>query len=312
VRLRALIPALAAPLALGVVHLVEKLAIQQGVPAAPFALGQTAVAFLVLWPIWLWKRRERNLTLVRSGRLRSLALIGVLASGVVVLLGITALGYTSATHKGVIQATYPVGTMLFAWLLLRERITVSGYVAAAVIVAGLVLMTSRGFRGAPNMGDWILIATVPVMGFADAYAKKVLADVPPVTVSLGRFLFGTAILVVLTLVTELGPLSALLPVWELLLAAGVLTALSMGLFYLAIHRAGPSLAAGLLAAAPVVTVTLETWLLDERFLVVQLLGVGLVLAGVAQLSRAHRVSSNRTDSDVAAAAERPRVSAYRR
>src|SRR5690606_4765107 len=102
-----------------------------------------------------------------------------------------------ATHKGVIQASYPLGTMFFAWVLLRERITPAGYMAAAVIVGGLVLMTSRGLGAAPNPGDWILIATVPLMGFSDAFAKKVLKDVSPLTVSFGRYLFGTAFLVVL-------------------------------------------------------------------------------------------------------------------
>lgn len=284
--------------ALGVVHFVEGLAIRQGAPPGPFALGQTAVALMVLWPIWLWKRRQDGLTLLRCGRLGSLALIGTLASGIVVLLSIMALSYTSATHKGVIQATYPLGTLFFAWILLRERIPVIGYVAAATVVTGLVLMTSRGLSASPNPGDWILIATVPLMGFSDAYSKKVLNDVPPITVGLGRYLFGTLFLILLLSVLDLGSLVELLPVWPLLLTAGVLSALAMGLFYWTIKRIGPSIAAGLLAAAPLVTATLEWWWLDERFLRIQLLGIALVLLGVAALSRQRRVIEKSTDATV--------------
>jgi drug/metabolite transporter (DMT)-like permease len=62
----------------------------------------------------------------------------------------------------------------------------------------------------------------------------------------------------------------------------------MGLFCLSIHRIGPSLAAGLLAGAPCVTVALEWSLLGERFLAVELLGVVLVLGGVVELARQPR------------------------
>ncbi|MEX2497233.1 MAG: DMT family transporter [Woeseia sp.] len=282
-------PSSVAPLfaiiSLGAVHFVEKLAIQQGAPPGPFALGQTAVSLLVVAPIWLATRRHRNMEVLRRLPFGSLAIIGIVASGIVVLLSIMALSYTSATHKGVIQASYPLGTMFFAWVLLRERITPVGYAAAAVVVSGLVLMTSHGLGTAPNRGDWILIATVPLMGFSDAYAKKVLSHVSPLTVSFGRYFFGTAFLGLLLSVLDLGVLGDLLPVWHLLLAAGLMTALAMELFYWSIKSIGPSLAAGMLAAAPVVTAALEWWWLDESFLKSQLLGIALVILGVAALSR---------------------------
>lgn len=270
---------------LGTVHFVEKLAIHQGAPPGPFAFGQTAVAMLVLAPIWLWRSRRDQRKSLRHLPLPSLAAIGILASGVVVLLSIMALSYTSATHKGVIQASYPLGTMFFAWILLRERIPPTGYVAAAVIVAGLVLMTSRGFGGAPNLGDWILIGTVPLMGFSDAWSKKVLKDVSPLTVSFGRYVFGTAFLAVLLSVLDLGQLRGLVPVWPLLLTAGMMTALAMELFYWSIDRIGPSLAAGMLAAAPVVTAGLEWWWFGEGFPGSQAVGIVVVIAGVMTLSR---------------------------
>lgn len=292
-RLRAALPALVAMGALGSVHFVEKLAIAEGAPPGAFALGQTGSALAILAPVWLWRARHERLTLFHSGRLRSLALIGVLASGLVVLLSIVALTHTTATHKGAIQAAYPLGTMLFAWLLLRERITLLGYASGAVIVTGVVLLTSRGLSGTPNPGDWLLIGTIPIMGFSDAFAKKVLADVPPITVSVGRYLFGAVFLSVVLLVVDLGSPRDLLPIWPLVLAAGALTAIAMGLFYLSIDRIGPSLAAGLLAGAPVVTVTLEWTALGERFSALQLVGVALVIAGVVELARQRRV---RTDA----------------
>jgi len=276
-------------ISLGTVHFLEKLAVGEGAPPAPFALGQTAVALAALIPVWLWKRTRTGLELWHSRRIGSLALIGVLASGVVVLLSIMALSHTSATHKGVIQAAYPMGTMVFAWLLLRERINLLGYVVATVIIAGLILMTSRGLNSTPNPGDWILIATIPLMGFTDAYSKKVLRDVPPVTVSLGRYLFGTLFLVGLLALVDLGSMRDLLPVWPQLLGAGLLSAQAMGFFYWAVKRIGPSLSAGFLASAPVVTVVLEWWWLDADFAVIQLLGVILVIGGAIVLARQHRV-----------------------
>ena len=71
------------------------------------------------------------------------------------------------------------------------------------------------------------------------------------TVSVGHDFFGTAFLGVLLLLVNLGTPGELVPVWPLVLAAGLMTALAMELSYLSIKRIGPTLAAGMLAAAPV-------------------------------------------------------------
>lgn len=275
-----------AVLCLGSLHLVEKLGIAAGAEPASFALGRTAAALLALAPVWLWRRQHEGLRLSGTGRLPALALIGVLASGVVVVLSLVALNYTSATHKGVVQAAYPLGTMLFAYLLLGERLQLRGYLAAAAIVVGLGLVARLGLAGEPNPGDWLLLATVPVMGFTDAYAKRVLGKVPPITVSLGRYLFGTLFLLALLGVLGVAEAATLLEYWPYVLGAGLLSALAMGFFYWGIKRAGPSLAAGLLATAPVVTAALEWGWLGQALAPVQLLGLGLVVLGAVVLAQA--------------------------
>ena len=252
---------------LGASHVLEKAAIARGVAPEALAAGRGAAALVLVGAAWLALGRWRAPPPARAPG--HVALIGAVASGVVILLAMLALRETSATNKGVVQAMYPVGTALFAVALLGERVTARAWAAFAVVSVGLALLMTRGLVGAPSGGDWMLLATVPLIGFCDAWSKRTLGAVDPLTLAAGRQAFGLAFLL------------AALPVVD----AGALAGAFALLFYVAVDRAGVTLAAGVLALAPVLTAGLESALGLAVPGPWQVAGLALVVAGVVVVAR---------------------------
>ena len=276
---------LAAAACLGTSHVAEKIAIEEGAGPASIALLRGAVSLALVAAGWLLLRHAGRVNPPAARAIPHVALIGVLASGVAIALAILALRDTSATHKGVIQALYPVGTAAFAVALLGERLSWRSALALVAVTAGLLVLLSRGFQGLPNRGDWLLLLTVPVVGFSDTWAKRTLEDVEPLTLAAGRQLAGLAFLAVVFVLAGLGDLGHAFAAWPWIAFAGALAGGFVYLFYLGVERAGVTLAATVLAGAPAITAALEYAFLGSALSALQLAGLVLIVAGIVGLVR---------------------------
>ena len=280
-----LISLLGATAALGASHVTEKMAMSGGAHAAPLAFLRGGISFSIVAAVWLVLRRAGHVSPAPRRAIPHVALIGVLASGISIALAILALRDTSATHKGIIQALYPVGTVAFAAALLGERLSGRTVAALIVVTAGLAALLSRGFTGAPNTGDWLLLATVPLIGFSDTWAKRTLPEVAPLTLAAGRQLFGWAFLAVALAGIGIEGLAPTLAMWPWVVAAGALAGAFVYCFYVGVERGDVTLAASVLTGAPVLTGVLEHQLLGAELNALQIAGALAVLAGVIGVVR---------------------------
>jgi drug/metabolite transporter (DMT)-like permease len=272
-------------LGLGLAPLAKKMVLESGVPPYAAALASVAVAavaavlllFVLSSKPWVF-----NLTFRTIGHV---AVVGLIASGAVTLLAVTAMSSTTATNRSLFQAMSPVATVLAARLLLKETLSTKSYGLIAVMGIGLVLMNSSGMQVKLNLAFWLLAATLPLIGVADVYARKTLHDANPYAVAAGRFVFGGGAL--LLALPFLGPLdwTRVAISWPWIIGAGLsMTGGLVGL-YRVMERAGASVAAAFAALAPVVTASAEYLLATAEFSVEQLLGLSLVVGGALGLSR---------------------------
>ncbi len=271
---------LVAIFSLGLTPIFEKLAVEtgNGLPGIVLSMNLITVMLLALPG---WRHRPSRL----ASRWTSLLLVGSLASGLVVFLNLWALETTSATHRSVFQAMYPAATAVFAYKLLGERLPGISYVVIATMTAGVILMSIRGFHWQLVKGDILLLLTLPMMGLCDAWAKAALGTLTPQWVALGRFLFGTLVLLLIFLP---GVESITWPtgetwLWVFLSAASI--SLGINMLYLAMQIEGAALAAAMMSLAPVVTLVMEWYWLGMAFRVIELLGMTLVLMGGFLLTR---------------------------
>ncbi|QKT03836.1 EamA family transporter [Ectothiorhodospiraceae bacterium 2226] len=270
-----------AVLALGAMPFFKKAAVEAGLGAYPLAL---VVALAAALGAWVLVRATGAPAYLPRRVWPHLALIGVLAAGVVVLINALALTSTSATNQSLFQAMYPSSTLLFAWLVLGERLRPAHYAMIVVMSLGVLLVNSDDGALALGAGFWLLLATLPIMGFCDAYAKRTMAQVGPDQVAVGRFAFGALLLVLLFPMARAGDWDALGVAWPWAALGGAMTALGVFALYRALRVQKAGVVGALVATAPVLTALLEATFLGQVFAPWQVAGVALVVAGAALLA----------------------------
>jgi drug/metabolite transporter (DMT)-like permease len=278
----------AAALSLGVVPLAKKMALVDGGSTAAVAVGTSVIAGLVI-ATWLGLQGQWNDLKTLSRRdWRSVLAVGALGSGLVPLFGILAMTETSASNRALFQSAYPVATALAARTLLNERLDPPAYLWIALICLGLVLMnveTGNGL-GLTSWPFWLLASTLPLVGLADVLAKRSLGSATPEIIAFGRALGGLLILTFLLPWVGWSPIAAMdADTWLWVLLAGVCMGIFAVSLYQVFDRTLATLAASLIALAPVLTLVLEVSLLDLRLDSLQWVSFALVLSAVILLSR---------------------------
>lgn len=273
--------------ALGFAPLAKKAALVDGAGVWSVVLS-TAVVSAVLVVSWTALRgRLKRLAGMTTRQRFSVLAVGTLSSGLVPLLAVMAMIETSASNRSLFQAAYPAATAVAARFMLGERLSTSSYLLIASICAGLALMNVEFGDALPSIGPafWMLLATLPMIGIADGIAKRSLHDLSPEVVATGRAVGGAVVLLLAVPVVGAPAWSALEPALHWILLAGICMAgFAIGLYEL-FQRTRASLAASLIAMAPVVTLAAERALLDVSLTPVQWVGFIAVVASVLPLAR---------------------------
>lgn len=210
---------IAASVGFGLVPLFARSLLEGGMAPHAVAIYRYAFATLVLLPMLLkWLHATR-----------------ALAWGVLVglCMGLGWVGYVRAIEvvpistAGVLYMTYPVFTLVIAWVLFRDRPTWQGVVGALVIVAAAALVSRPGAIDPEHLPRLVLSLAAP-FGFGLGISVLVhrLNDIPPLVriacVSLGSVV-GLMPLVVNSQWSELVPPDA--HGWGMVACIGLLTAL---------------------------------------------------------------------------------------
>lgn len=255
-----------------------------GADALPLAAATVAVAAAIALLVLLARAGPAALIAPRPSSYLNVLLVGALGSGAVALLAVLAMTGTSATNRGLFQAMYPVATALAARLLLGERLSPAAYGIIALMTVGLLAMNSGASGLELGLPFFFLLATLPLIGLADVYARRTLHDADPGFVTTGRLVAGALLLLLTVPLSSAEQWRTLLQAWPWVLGAGLATAAGLLGLYRAMGRFGASLAAAFASLAPVLTLSSEWLVLDARFSLLQLGGLVVVVAGAVMLA----------------------------
>ena len=264
---RALGPATAAPLAVGAVRI---------------AIGGAVLVAIALARGTLLSRRWPLLPALLSA-------IAVAIYQLSFFEGVARAGVAAGTIVAIGSA--PAFAGLFAFLALGERPTTRWLVATAIAVAGIVLLVLPA--GVAHLEPLaVVLPLVAGAGYA-VYAtasKRLLREGDNVAVAAIAFGGGALILVPVLVIADLSwlgdPRGVAVALWLGLVA----TALAYLLFTRALARLPVSWGATLSLVEPLTASVLGTVVLGEALGPVQLLGAGLVAAGLVALATAQRPS----------------------
>jgi drug/metabolite transporter (DMT)-like permease len=275
-------------LALGGQWIAAKLGVT-AVPALELSTMRFAIASLVLL---LASAATRTALPLRSWRpILGAAACGVLGFNTLAFVG---LSYTPAADSALIIPTViPLATALFATLI-RERTTRMKLFGFGIATIGAALVIIGGQQSGADASSLRLRGDLMELGAAAGWAASL---------TIGAIVLRTeSVLGYVTLMVVMGtaliaPLGLLaqgyrdVPSWpsETWIVAGSLgivsTAVAFVLFFWAVHRFGPSLAAMVSYLTPVSSLILAFVILAERPLPMQLAGGAVIVLGVRIAAR---------------------------
>lgn len=220
-------------------------------------------------------------------------LLGVVGTAIPMTMIVTALTYLSSGLAAILITTGPALTVLFAhFALADERLTGRKLLGVVVALSGAVLLAVRGESGLPDVAEvnplgYVLLISSMLCGTGmTVYARKYMREFDEVDV--GSVRMWTAAILVL-------PISALLMGVNLegvngqgylamVYAAAAGTFGGMLLSFYNIKRFGATAAAMTAYVVPVVTGVGGVMFLGETFTTGMLVGMGLIVGGVALLN----------------------------
>ena len=271
----------------GLAPFLKKIAIEGGVTPWMVSLVSACGAAIVSVLILARFRPKMIGQLFDRRHLVPLLVIGIVATGIVTLLAAIALSTTTATNRSLFLSAYPAATLLFAHLILGERLQPRQYMAIALLLAGLVVMNDSSAGLKFSQGFWLLLVTLPLIGLTDVYSKRLVSDISPLLLATGRNLYGTLFIAAVALFVNLG--DQLSPGQAVaLLIAGASQGIAVWTLFRAFERSKASLVSTLVAASPFVTLGLEVTFLDLSLTPVQWLGMVIVIAAAVWLAQTGR------------------------
>lgn len=263
----------------GFLSILLKLALEAGAGALPLVAWRFAIAVLVMLPLLGVGRRrwpDRR------------ALPGLVALGAVYAVDAVAftlaLRTVPASTAVLVFFTYPALVVLLAALTIGERITPHRAVAIVLTVAGCALTAGGEVAGGDPAGiGLVLLATLGLAIYMVA-GRRLLAEQPS---------RGSAVVMLAT--TAAVATAAAAPLGGLALGGGaralalaalaatVSTAIPITLLVVGLQRIAAGRAAITSTIEPIVAVTAAAAILGERIGPAQIVGGGMILAGVVWL-----------------------------
>ncbi|MBT7950147.1 MAG: DMT family transporter [Gammaproteobacteria bacterium] len=266
--------------------------VREEIPLIGLSFWRWFAATLILIP-FVYSDLKNKFDIVKAN-LRILTIQGFLMIGSGTLL-FYALNYTTAINATIVNATQPVVTVAFAWLILGDRLKgiqmlgiVSAFVGIGVMISRADLNTISRLNF--NIGDLLII--IAIMGYAlySINIRKMPKDISPFT-ALSVILFAGSMLILPFYVVEsiyVKPFPvSLLTISIILILALLISIASLVMWNLANSVVGPGRAGMFVNLIPVYGTILAITFLGESLFIYHVIGTALVCVGIFLVLRNH-------------------------
>jgi len=270
--------------------ILVKLAYPHGVDAVTLLALRMAFALPVF--LWVGFAASRNAPGLTGRDWLAVAALGALGYYGASILDFLGLRYISAGLERLILFTYPTLTLLFGVVLHGRRISRREAVALGLCYAGIAAAFAHDLRFSGDSaavwvgGGFVFASSVSYALYLSGSAGMI-ARLGAARFTALAMLVSTAVIGGHFLATQ--PLAALVqpwPVYALGAAMGMFsTVLPVFAQSAAIRRIGSGQAALVGMVGPLLTIVFAWLLLDEGFSAAQMIGVALVIGGIATVSR---------------------------
>ena len=244
----------------------------------------------ILFATW-WSKERGAITISRADiRLLGLLGLGVLGNHLLILMG---LNYVSGAVGGVIIGSSPVVTALLSAMLIRDVPLRAVWAGSLLSFAGVGLVSVAGFQAAgeqPLLGSILVFLGVVSWALYSIGSRTIMERISALTVNWTTLMVATVLQIPLLwtdqkmLQTGVGSVttSDWLALGYLILFA---TAVAQQAWLFGVKGIGPSRASILGNLTPVAAIGLSVLILGESVGMIEVIGIGLILAGVLIVNR---------------------------
>jgi drug/metabolite transporter (DMT)-like permease len=270
-----------------------KLGFNAGASVLPFQLLITVIAFFVLAVLILPRVRVQFSQLFNHQKplFWKLYLANGIQAGFGTSLAMVGIALTDAVNAGFLVKFTVVTTILFAWVMLKEKITPLKVVTVLLMILGVYLLTTQGQALIPRTGDIFLLAACVCWSSGSVLVRKFLKDEPldPDMVTMQKPLASFPIILVLAgiavastnLAGKQGDLFSCCKVTSTDLIYGLLTGFCLAMAWIFIYRTLKVSTASYLTLmsmlTPVMVSVLAILFLGESLVWIQAIGAGLII-----------------------------------
>src|SRR4051812_3596823 len=268
----------------GAMAVFGKLAYDEGVTVGTLLAARFVMAAALFW------------ALVIAGGAAARGLRGLTRRDLLTALGLGAVGYAlqagcffaalsriDASLLSLLLYTYPTMVAVAAILLRRERADARRFTALALASGGLLLVLANAKAGTLDpVGAALAMAAATIYTTYILTSQGIAGRISPTVLSALVCTGAAATLTVgSALLGDLRPGAVTAAGWGWLMSLAIVsTVAAVSLFFAGLKRVGPTSAAILSTAEPVVTVILAFLVFGELLGPLQLLGGGLVIVAV--------------------------------
>jgi drug/metabolite transporter (DMT)-like permease len=277
---------------------IAKLGLNAGARVLPFQLVMSIAATITV-VVMLFPRTNvalRQLFKQRPRLFWELYLANGIQAGFGTCLSIIGIALTEAINAGFLVKLATVTTIIFAWLILKEKLSRFKIFVVIAMLSGAYLLTTKGQSLLPRPGDLFILGACFCWSLGNVLVRKTLrthavnADVVTIQkplASLPVFLSLAGISLYLpAMLGRLGDIlnccSFSLTYMPYALGSGFCLAMAWIYLYRTLDVATASYMTLMSMVTPIIVSVLALMFLDERLVVIQIVGGGLiVLSGVA-------------------------------
>ena len=270
-----------------------KLGFKAGALVLPFQVMMVAVAIITVLSLLLHRSGTDLVILFRQQPYLfwNLFLANGIQAGLGTFLSIIGIAMTDAINAGFLVKMATVSTIIFAWLILGERLSKLKIGVVFVMLFGAYLLTTKGQTLLPHIGDAYILAACVCWSLGNILVKKALktqttnADVVTMQKPLASFLFFATILCIsIFFPSAFGSLSETLrpyPFAAQSIPFALGSGISLGLAWIFLYRtldvATASYMTLMSMATPIIVSLLAVAFLGESLVWIQVVGAGLII-----------------------------------
>ncbi|MBI1879159.1 MAG: DMT family transporter [Chloroflexi bacterium] len=266
------------------------------VPPFTLVVIQLISSVVFLWLVVFWRGQQ----VFFHWRVVKPALSGLLEPGLAATFGTLGLALTTASSTTLIITSEPIVTLTLAWLILQERVGLRVIALALAALAGVIQVTlpdSTTGNYTSLLGNLLVFLGVLCASLYTIATRRAAVNLDPLPLcalqQLVALIWSLIVLAVVfvTSTGELGLLKLTPGVLLLAVASGVVGyGFTFWLFLIALRSLPAGIASLFLMLIPVFGVAGAYIFLNERLMLAQLAGGGLILAALAVISRLHQHS----------------------